>query len=58
MPFAGYHADCSPQILPPTVGRDRPAKEEIMEKAKNIFLWITVGFFVVLYMAITIPVYG
>jgi len=34
------------------------AKEEIMEKAKNIFLWITVGFFVVLYMAVTIPVYG
>jgi hypothetical protein len=28
-----------------------------MEKAKNILLWITVGFFVVLYVAITIPVY-
>ena len=29
-----------------------------MEKAKNIILWVTVGFFVVLYMANTIPVYG
>ena len=28
-----------------------------MEKAKNIFLWIAVGFFVVLFMAVTIPVY-
>ena len=29
-----------------------------MQKAKDIILWVTVGFFVVLYLAITIPVYG
>lgn len=48
-----------PDLSAPQTGLERAtAKEEIMKKAENIFLWITVGFFVVLYMAVTIPVYG
>jgi hypothetical protein len=61
--FVNYSPGCELWVVlspdSPQIGAERrQAKEEIMEKAKDIILWVTVGFFVVLYLAITIPVYG